>query len=79
MVPNIRPDAQEADHLAPLISQRSAIRVNEDQDTGETLWKYRGGEYGDAGCQAWLDADGRMTRYIWDARDGQWDIKLLLD
>lgn len=77
MVPNIRPDADANEQFAPLISERSATLEADTADNSQ--WRYRGGEYGDAGCKAWLDAHDRMTRYVWDAPDGQWVVKLVLD
>lgn len=78
VVPDIRPDATPAERLAPIISTRS-VQLLETTPDGGTRWRVFGGEYGQAGCEAWLDADDRMSRYVWDAPDGRWEVRLLAD
>jgi hypothetical protein len=71
VLPDIRnPDG--AWFLHPLRSPRHAVAG----DQGPRHYRYYGGEYGEAGADYWLDADGFVARYRWVAPDGAWEVEL---
>lgn len=72
LVPRLH-DPQAPDFLAPLLSTRSVQRHSAPGAVPQHL-RYFGGEYGDAGCDCWIDAEDRLVRYVWDTAQGRWDV-----
>lgn len=69
VVPCIR-DATADDFLHPLLSSRHA------KTTTAQHYRYYGGEYGDAGCECWLDTHCLLLRYQWQSPQGGWEVRL---
>lgn len=70
VLPDIR-NPRDAGFLRPLRSQRRAATGSD----GPGHYRYYGGEYGEAGADYWLDADGFVTRYRWDSPQGCWEVR----
>ncbi|HEY1075103.1 MAG TPA: hypothetical protein VGE51_00280 [Fontimonas sp.] len=75
LVPCIR-DPADPLFLQPLLSQRRAVEIDVESGRISHL-RYYGGEYGDGGCDCWLDELGLIQRYSWNSTAGVWNIQLV--
>lgn len=73
VLPSLR-DPAAANFLEPELSLRHAQRHADSADG--THCRYFGGEYGEAGADYWLAADGLVTRYRWASAQGLWEVRL---
>lgn len=75
VLPCIR-DANDHDtFLHPLSGLRHVTKPLAAGDAAPTL-RYHGGEYGEQGCDCWLDSLGLLQRYLWPTAQGKWDVRL---
>jgi hypothetical protein len=75
VLPSLRDPQDRIGFLRPLLSRRSAEHCGVD-DQGIRHFRYYGGEYGDTGCDCWVDAHGLLRRYCWDSPQGTWTVAL---
>lgn len=68
VVPSLH-DPSSAQFLRPEATPRRAELCGD-------RYRYRGGEYGDDGCECALDERGFLTRYLWTSAQGTWDVRL---
>lgn len=75
VLPCIRDASDEQTFLHPLSGPRHVTPAAAPGDEPPTL-RYHGGEYGEQGCDCWLDALGLLRRYRWPTAQGEWDVRL---
>lgn len=73
VLPSLR-DPAAPGFLEPELSARYAQRFAESEHGVHC--RYFGGEYGEAGADYWLAADGLVTRYRWASAQGLWEVRL---
>lgn len=73
VLPSLR-DPAAPGFLEPELSARYARRFAESEEGVHC--RYFGGEYGEAGADYWLAADGLVTRYCWASANGLWEVRL---
>lgn len=76
LVPCIRDPADTALFLQPLLSQRRVVEFDSLDERVSQL-RYYGGEYGDGGCDCWIDEHDLIQRYTWNSTAGLWEIQLI--
>lgn len=74
LVPDLH-DPSSPDFLHPLRSQRHVL-ATDDGPEPQRHFRYFGGEYGDQGCDCWLDRFDLMLRYQWQSPEGLWEARL---
>ncbi len=69
---------QAAQLLRPRLSRRHVKPLDDTADGARRL-RYFGGEYGRAGAEHRLDADGLLAAYRWPSPQGLWEVRLERD
>ncbi len=75
VLPCLRDPDDSRQFLRPLLSARSAESAGT-APNGERHYRYFGGEYGKAGSDYWLTAQGLVQRYRWQTPQADWEAHL---
>jgi hypothetical protein len=75
VLPSLHDPRDDRRFLQPVLSERRAEAGGIDI-AGAAHYRYFGGEYGDAGCDCWLNAQHLLQRYRWHSPQGHWEVQL---
>lgn len=76
VVPELKQTVDTRRFLSPSLSERRAC-VGASPQGEQTHYRYFGGEYGENGADYWIDHQGLLRRYTWQAPDGLWECRLI--